>query len=187
MSKTNVKITGFTEMSKKLTTYIENVAKDQEMITDIGKHIVTQIRARTASGVDKEYKQPPITKGTIKRRESLMKAGNTPPSDLSRVLPRTSGLTLSGQLLNSLRFEINASLQFIRISIADFRRPYRGVRKEQLETKTNTEIKDDLESRGRKFFFLSDQLREQVQNILSRKIREKIRKAFRERNRLKLK
>ena len=169
MSKVKAKISGLDGITEKFKTFVKNAIKDEETLITTGKLIVDQIKKRTRGRQD-TYKEPKLKKSTIERRKALIKQGNS--SEFSE--PAQSNLTLSGQLLNALRFEINASKSLVTISLSDKRTPYKGAKGQDLENKTNSEVKRDLEARGFRFLFISDKLKSRLQDELKAQIRRQL-------------
>ena len=94
--KATVKITGLKQAKDNA---LNESKKDSKILETEGQFAADQIRNRTRARLE-EYKQDPITKGTIKRRESLIRSGNFLDERLTR--PKQSNLTLSGQLLKAI-------------------------------------------------------------------------------------
>lgn len=170
--KATVKITGIGQARDNALKFLNATKKDNEILNTEGKFTADQIRTRTR-GRQEEYKQNPITKATAKRRESLIKSGNF--LDERQTRPKQSNLTLSGQLLGAITYKINSAFSEIIIFLNPDRRPYKGTRGFDLENlKDNNEIKKDLESRGRKFLFLSERLRINLENRLVKELKRRL-------------
>lgn len=170
--KAVVKITGLGQAKDNALKFLNSTKKDSKILNTEGQFTADQIRNRTR-GRQEEYKQNPITKGTSKRRESLIKSGNF--LDERQTKPKQSNLTLSGQLLGAITYKINSAFSEIIIFLNPDRRPYKGARGFELENlKDNNEIKKDLESRGRKFLFLSERLRINLENRLVKELKRRL-------------
>jgi hypothetical protein len=170
--KTVVKITGIAQARDNALKFLNQTKKDSKILNTEGQFAADQIRNRTRGRLE-EYKQNPITKGTSKRRESLIKSGNFLDERLTR--PKQSNLTLSGQLLGAITYKINSAFSEIIIFLNPTRKAYRGARGFDLEnSKDNVEIKKDLESRGRRFLFLSDRLRTNLENRLVKELKRRL-------------
>lgn len=169
MKKINAQIKGIDSVTANLKRFLTEAIKDEQTLQAVAKEVVDQVQKRTRARLE-EYKQPKIQKTTVERRKTLIRQGNSSEfAEASR-----SNLTLSGQLLNSIRFATEKAKSLIRFSLSDFRRPYKGKRGQDLENKTNTEIKEELESRGFKFLFISDKLRARLQSKLKAEIRRQL-------------
>ena len=174
-NKTVVKITGTDKAKKNAVDFINQFKKSDDFLNVIGAEAVRQIQARTRSAgkVDPEYTQPELTKYTKEQREKLIRAGNSFDSKIVR--QNRSNLSMSGQLLNSIFYAISAASGEITLKINEFRKAYKGIRKAELELKQNNkEIKNDLESRGFKFFFISKKLAALLENKIAQELRRKL-------------
>ena len=169
MAKTKAEIKGLDIVSKNIKTFVSNVIKEEQILNELGKFSADEIRKRTRGRLD-TYKQEALSKPTIKRRETLIKQGNS--SEFSK--PRQSNLTLSGQLLDSITHKISQSTARITLFFKEGRRPYKGKKGQDLENKSNKEIVADLASRGREFFFISDRLKAQLESKLKAYLRQKL-------------
>lgn len=175
MSKTTVKITGTEQVKKSTTAFLKTLVDDDLILNELGQLTADQIRARVRSKgrVDDEYKQPDITKGTIEARKRLIKAGNA--FNQTIVKKQYSNLSMSGQLLDAIKYKISKVNGQVSLYIERFRRPYKGLRKAELENKSdNIQIKKDLESRGFEFFFISTKLQILLENKIAQSIRRKL-------------
>lgn len=169
MGKVKAKITGVDDVSAGLKRFLTQAIKDETTLKAVATDLVDQIQKRTQAKQE-DYKQPKLKKSTIERRKTLIKQGNSSAfADASR-----SNLTLSGQLLSSLRFAVESASSLIKISLSDFRRPYKGKSGQDLEKNTNSEIKTELESRGFKFLFISEKLTARLQSKLKAEIRRQL-------------
>lgn len=170
--KATVKITGLKQAKDNALKFLNESKKDSKILETEGQFAADQIRNRTRARLE-EYKQDPITKGTIKRRESLIRSGNFLDERLTR--PKQSNLTLSGQLLKAITYKVNSAFSEIILFLNPTRRAYKGARGFDLENlKDNNEIRKDLESRGRKFFFISERLRTNLENRLAKELKRRL-------------
>jgi hypothetical protein len=127
---------------KKLTT-------QKKLGKEIGTYLVTEIQrtARNGKVVDEEklVQNPALLEKTIKRRKKLIKAGN-PKGEKYRA--NKSNLTLTGQLLNSIRYTFKEGV--LTIFVKKKRRPYKGVRGKLLKNDaTNQDIIKGQAEKGR--------------------------------------
>lgn len=167
-----VKIRGIPEARDNLLKAINKAVKDSGFLNDLGEETANQIRNRTRARLE-EYKQPDITEYTKDARERLIRAGNA--YDQAIVKKNRSNLSMSGQLLEAIYYRINQAEGSWTILIKSARNAYRGIRKAQLENKkNNNEIKDDLEARGRRFFFISEKLRLNLESRIAKALRRSI-------------
>jgi hypothetical protein len=169
MAKTKAQITGIKESGDKLRQFLQSAIKDKDVLEELGTFSSSEIKKRTTARLE-EYKQPDIEETTIKRRKSLIEQGNK--SEFARA--NRSNLTLSGQLLDAIKYRINQSKALITIFLSDERRPYKGKSGQDLEAKSNNQIKKDLEAIGRKFLFISERLKTQLESKLKLSIQKKL-------------
>lgn len=170
--KATVKITGLGQARDNALKFLNTTKKDSKILETEGQFAADQIRSRTRGRLE-EYKQDALTKGTIKRRDSLIRSGNFLDERLTR--PKQSNLTLSGQLLRSITYKVNNAFSEIILFLNPTRKAYRGARGQNLENlKDNNEIRKDLESRGRRFFFISEKLHINLENRLVKDLRRKL-------------
>lgn len=172
--KTVVKISGVKEARDSAIAFLNKEIKDREFLDPVGQTAADQLRnaVRSAGRTDPEYVQPSLSDGTIERRKTLIKQGNS--FDPKIVNPKRSNLSLSGQLLDSISFRINESINTVVLFLKKQRSPYKGKKGQALEYKDNVEIKNDLEKRGFKFFFISEKLNTLLENIITQQLRRKL-------------
>lgn len=170
--KNRITIRGIPEAKDNLLKQINNAVKDPSFLSDIGQIAVEQIQSRTQSRLE-EYKQPELKESTKKIRERLIRAGNSFNPNI--VKKNRSNLSMSGQLLGALYFTVNQYLSVVRIMLRNPREAYYGIRKDRLENlKNNNEIKEDLEARGRRFFFISEKLKLNLESRIAKALRRSI-------------
>jgi hypothetical protein len=172
VAKSKATLTGISQAKNSLMKFVKDQFSSKDFLTDIGDTAKEQIKNRTRAGLE-EYKQLEVTEGTIKRRKSLIKSGNSFDSKI--VKASRSNLSLSGQLLESIITKANTLQSLVILSLEKSRKPYKGVKGQDLENKkTNSQINKDLEDRGRFFLFLSDKLKSQLESKLSQLLRKKL-------------
>lgn len=188
--KTSVTIKGIGQAQANALKFLNNTIKDRKILDEIGSDLVFQIQARTTAGLE-EYKQDPITESTIVSRELLADVNSL--NQFAK--PKRSNLTLSGQLLGSIRHRANIVANEIVLFLD--KRNYKMLpptkesiarvagskpkKKQGLyyaighlimqkppKLLSNTQIKSDLESQGRRFLFMSEKLKFRLEkNITS--------------------
>lgn len=172
MAKNKVVIRGIPEARDSLLKAINSAVKEKSFLDSLGKETANQIRNRTRGRLE-EYKQDDLTAYTKETRERLIRAGNA--FNPAIVKKNRSNLSMSGQLLGAINYRINQAQGSWTIFIESARQAYRGIRKQQLENKkNNNEIKDDLETAGRKFFFVSDKLKLNLESKIAASLRKSI-------------
>lgn len=170
--KATVKITGIDKARDAALKFLASTKGDKSILNELGQVASDQIRGRTRSRLE-EYKQPPLKPATIDRRKALISYGNFVSEKVSK--PSQSNLSLSGQLLDAVKYRINVAEATVTLFVERFRLPYAGKRKPYLENKKdNVEIKDDLEKAGRKFFFISDKLQAQLESRIAAALKKKL-------------
>jgi hypothetical protein len=194
--KTSVSIKGVGQAQASALKFLDNIKKDKLVLDKIGEELSFQIKSRTAAKLD-EYKQKPLAESTIVSREILTISNNL--DQLTK--PKTSNLTLSGQLLSSIKNRTVAASSEIIIFLMAGRTKLRKPTIEQIkqiaktkskkkqsiyyaigtlianskdENKTNVQIKNDLEDQGRKFLFMSAKLQTLLENKITTQIRKQL-------------
>lgn len=181
--KTSVKITGVSQARDNILKFLNNTIQDKQVLNELGQVAADSIRNRTRAGME-EYKQKPLSKTTQERREALIPKNSF---DDKIVKPKRSNLSLSGQLLESISFRINNAQALVTLFLYKPRLPYNGTKKSALKNdKDNVQIKNDLESKGRKFFFISEKLNAQLENRITQALRRKLAQYNRLRRKLSL-
>ncbi len=196
--KASVKITGVSQARDSALKFLSQSVKGKELLNKLGQEAADQIRNRTRGRLE-EYRQKEITEVTKAVRQVYLENFGG-KGDLSR--PKTSNLTLSGQLLDAIKFRVNESAANITIYLEDSRfvNKLTKTRKEiiqatkfgknkeknkllgiaasiladQKPSKSNKEINKDLESRGRKFFFLSPKLNALLESKIADELRRQL-------------
>lgn len=172
--KTSVKITGIAEARDSAIKFLNDSISNDEFLKQVAEQTIDQIQKAVRSGgrTDPAYFQPPLSDSTIERRKTLIKQGNS--FDPKIVNPKRSNLSLSGQLLDSFQYRTNKALSTIVLFLNKSRKPYRGVKGQELENKDNVQVKNDLEKRGFKFFFVSEKINTLIENFITKELRRKL-------------
>lgn len=171
-SNNKVVIRGIKSAQDNLLKAISKAVTEPNILDEIGKVAVSEIKSRTR-GRQLDYIQPELKESTKNTRERLIRAGNAFSSRIVR--KGQSNLSMSGQLLDALYHRISRTRGIISILIRSPRQAYRGIRKATLENlKNNNQIKDDLETLGFKFFFISKKLQTNLEARLARALRRSL-------------
>lgn len=172
--KTVVKITGVNQARTNALEFINKQSKDPDFLKGLGEEAAFQIASavRSKGRTDPAYFQPPLEDSTIERRKTLIKQGNSFNAKI--VTPKGSNLSMSGQLLDAIKSRVNYSISTIVLFLKPQRSPYKGKSGQPLESKTNNEIKKELESKGFRFFFLSDKISILLENLITKQLRRKL-------------
>jgi hypothetical protein len=203
--KATVKITGVSKARDNALKFIKAQQGNSAILNDIGQTAADQIKMRTRARLE-QYKQDDIAESTVIGREILAEANNT--NEFSQ--PKRSNLTFTGQLLNSIKYKVIASAGSVSLFLSDFRTKLKIPTKEQIKKvantkgkkkrsyyyaignlirknpqtqKSNSDVNKQLESKNRKFLFLSDKLI----TLLEAKIKSQLRKQLTLYNRIKRK
>ena len=168
MAKVSIKNLDF--ILKNIDKVFKTTLSDGSMFKEIAKFAQNRIVDQTRAGRDldpdnKSGKQPPLSEGYIKYRERVKKGQEPVKPSPAFFRPKFSNLTLTGQLLNSVKNFINIPESEITI------RPT-GIRDDGL---TNVKLTSDLRDRGRTFLGLDEKgkkvIRRKVLDVLRRNIR----------------
>jgi hypothetical protein len=172
LAKNEVKITGTKEAQDNLLKEIRNAVTDERFMRELAEEAIDQIKKRTR-GRQEQYKQDKLEKSTIGARKRLIERGNA--FDPAIVRAETSNLSMSGQLLNSMRYKLDEFRGIITLFINPDRELYKDATlQETIDKKDNIEIKEELEKRNRKFFFISDRLKANLQNRIADGLRRSL-------------
>jgi hypothetical protein len=172
MMMAKVRFTNFKQVFDNITTVFEDTKKSKEMLNAIGKLIRDRIKTETQKGkalpvINQDGsagRQPPLSREYIKQRVQI-KDGDTQvePSPLMR--PRKSHLTLTGQLLESLDYDIDRSKGEVVVKPTGKRD----------DGKTNVEVTEDLATRGRTYLGLDNKGIDRVRQLVIRELNRNIR------------
>lgn len=99
-----VKITGINEVQKKIESTFKKVRESQSLLTEIGEFTVSRIAgdARRGKPLNKKRSFPALKKTTVAIRDALAKTNSVHPV----FKPSRSNLTITGQLIDALKFVI---------------------------------------------------------------------------------
>lgn len=194
--KAQVIITGVGSAQKNAIKFLYDSVKDRKLLQSLADDLKLQIQKRTTAGLD-EYKQKPLTESTIISRELLLDVNS--PDVFTK--PSRSNLTLTGQLLGSIRSKVDLASFNIVLFLTETRYKYLPPSKEAITrvaaskpkskrgfyhaigelmlqkpptNKSNKEIKEDLEKQGRRFLFMSAKLQAQLEKNLTTQIRKQL-------------
>jgi hypothetical protein len=153
------------------TKILNNLKQDPELQTTIGQLVVDDIKLQTRKGfsIVRNAKFKPLTNEWVEKRKQI-KA--TPGQRISEVYsPKRSNLSLSGQLIDSVRFSIG---KVIRIFADGERTPYQYTIEKKVNgkktkiTKTiessvdNAELSEYVSEQGRPFIGFRDKVRRNI-------------------------
>lgn len=175
-----VKITGVKKVGDNLKKIVAAAVSDREHLESLAVVVQKSIVGNARSGKDPDgNKFKPLSDSWIERKSKLSKVNNT--SEFYR--KRKSNITFTGQLLDSFKYKVVQATLTINFFFDGFRKPYKGLRKEALETPaTNKQLASEIEQ-VRPFVFVGDKTRDILVNLIRRKIRQQLTN-FRKLNRL---
>jgi phage gpG-like protein len=175
----DVKISGKDSLKDSIKKRLKD-ALDKSLLKEIGQEIVTdiQVNARRGYGIKdgKQIKLDPLADSTIKHREYLDRAGNAKARPFKDDF---SNLSVSGQLIDSVNYEVNGNS--IEIGASGTREPYRKLNwmPSLAERPTNKEL-SQIHHRGNPAKNLPARpfigLRSEMMARIIIKIRERIRR-----------
>lgn len=167
---TKVRIKNLKSVFNAIDKVIKDTVQNQSMYNDIAKFAETRVVQQTRAGKDLTSsedgdKQPELSEGYIKFRNRVKSGKTDIKPDPQFFRPRSSNLTLTGQLLKSIRGTIVKSKRQVVVEPT-------GNRDDGL---TNKEVASDLAKRGRTFLGLDkigiQRIRRIVLDVLRRNIR----------------
>lgn len=143
-------------------------------LDDIAKRVVLAIQTKTRLGVspvtDKKLK--PLTENTIERRKLLSRYNKTH----EMFSPERSNLTLTGALVDAIRYEFRTREQKIMFSLPGTHPGYSTGKGKRTATVPFSIILRGQREMGRDFLGLSDKMRKtlllEIRRLILRKIRE---------------
>lgn len=165
-----------TKVAEKISQ-VEGATKGDQLLGEIGTELLldTQARARTGKGFtadtvkvfgSKRTNLPGLAQSTVSSRESVASRNPTP----AFYRKNKSNLTLTGQLLDSLRLFIKRGVIIIRPD--GERRPYKTGRPSKAKTPPNNEeLSTFLEEKGFYFLGIDDKSLKKIKTISTRFIR----------------
>lgn len=176
MAKARARIKNLRSVFNAIEKVFNDTVQEDKMLNDIGKEIVKRVKTQTQIGNDlkNEDKQPSLSDGYINYRSRLRqgKVENTSVKPSKLMQPERSQLTLTGQLLESLKYEIDKRKATITMEPTGTRKPT----KRKNDITTNKELTLDLAKRGREYLGLDktgvENIRQKVLRVLRRNIRK---------------
>jgi hypothetical protein len=172
--KTSVKITGVREVGQAIQKAINVVKLDDSLFKDIGEYTVKNIVGSARLGQDPDKKAlANISNSWDKRRKRLATVNQT--DEFFKPSVKRSRLTFTGQLLKSFTFKYNKTALSLSFLFAGNRKPYKGIRKPNLDgLSTNAELAEEIE-KDRPFVFLGEKMRESIKSKITNSIKRGLR------------
>lgn len=163
------KIKNLKSVIKNMEKVFESTKESKRALDDVGEFITDRIVKETRKGKDlvNETRQLPLSDGYKKWRRKV-KSGDSSvePSPIMR--PNVSHLTLTGELLDSLKYSIKKSKGLITIEPTGKRE----------DGKSNANVATDLANRGRVFLGLDKRGVKRVRRLFLDELRRNINKFF---------
>jgi phage gpG-like protein len=131
------------KLGYQIRSEINKVIQDQGFMNEIGQEIVDDIKLNTRRGMgiknNKSYPLAPLETSTIKTRDYLRRGGN------ARARPYAdefSNLSVSGQLIEALKYSIGKSGELIVEVANTLRKPYKTLKGRDIKSEpiTNAEL-----------------------------------------------
>lgn len=169
MKKFNVKYDPY-KHSKQFKKKFEKFLESDKWKDEAAELAITKIKGETRLQrfIGTGNKQPSLSPQWIKRKKELAKT-NTRGTSYG---PSKSNLTLTGQLLNSLK-RVKSRYSVIIRAIGD-RQPYRTKNGRSGQAPTNSQLAKWLAEKGRLFIGYNDKLKVQI----VKKVKEHIRRSL---------
>lgn len=140
-----LKVKNVKRVFKNAKDVFKNVGKSKAFLEKSARFLKNRIQAQTRSGRDlvNDRAQPALSKNYVAYRESVMDgtSGDGVRPDKRFMVPSLSNLTLTGQLLKSMKYELRSRLRRFDIFVS-------GLRK---DGSYNSNVAKDLKDRGRVF------------------------------------
>lgn len=166
------KVKGLKALNKRLERLFKKDFVDQTLLEDVAKFSRDRIVAFTRSGrsLSTEDRLKALSEGYKSWRRKLAKGkvrGKKIKPDRRWFKPNRSNLTLTGQLLRSIRYKIFSKKRNIDVFATGKRR----------EGGTNKEVAKDVAENGRPFIGMDKKGEQQITEMVRRQIRREIEKA----------
>lgn len=127
-NNTKVTVSGFDKIKSDFKKFLDNTVQDKEFLEEIAKESTEQIKRQTRARLD-EYKQKDLSPVTVEIRRMLAKKnGQGAAFKDSR-----SNLTMSGQLLESLRYKVSQAARLITVYLDNERYKLLPISKSEAE------------------------------------------------------
>jgi hypothetical protein len=181
---------GLEKLSKDLVDTFNLIIQQQKLIKEIAETIINDIRYQTRRGksaIDGQRFKP-LSKSWIKTRKDIIDRGNAHPS----ASPKRSNLTLSGQLMDSMKYEKTGPGK-VKFYFDGDHQPYKSVYLKEFyrkvngrkslvktnrsgvrtigETIKNSDLATYVEQQGRPFFGVRPQIENRVVRLIIASIR----------------
>ncbi len=175
MAKVNIK--GIPQLSEALKKFInESLAKEEvlQRVGLIGRDAIIA-KTRTGKSLPTNGKQKALAPSTVKSRERLAKT-NAVQETFSA---KRSNLTLTGQLLESIKVLANTSKAEVVLVPKGARKPYVNKNgKPQKRTPTNEQVATYLAEKGFTFMGIDDPTKKQMVKAVKAFLRNEIKKSI---------
>ena len=169
--KTKAKITGLKNIEKSTLLALRQGVGSKEVLNDVGQYVTTNLIGNARQGKTNEGTSfDPISKSWIKRKAALADVNNTDEF----YKKNKSNLTFTGQLLRSISYRIYQGTLTLGIYFKGNRKPYKGIRKAELDgPATNAELAEQIE-KTRPFMFISEKMNKVLVNRVIRGLKRSL-------------
>jgi hypothetical protein len=178
MAKVKVNRDSITQKVSGFVKRLEGETKREELLTQIGNEVIKDIQRETRSRRgfkskeearvfgSKRTKLPDLAESTIENRRSIARREQTQAT----YSDKRSNLTLTGQLLDSLKMFISRGV--LKIRPDGKRRPYKTIKKSRAKRPpSNDELAVHLEDKGFIFMGIDDKSLKKIKTISIRFLR----------------
>lgn len=187
MAKTLVKVKNIDKVTANIKKVFNDVKREKTLLNDIGKFVTEKIVSEARKGNslegDVKHKLPELKQTSKNIRKAIAK--HAPELvDPQFFKANKSNITLTGQLLRSIKYVINRSSVFIVIggkrtkAIQSSSKKSRTRSSKKQEASTNDDVYKDLVSRGFGFIGLDEKGQKRVKKLVIDEFRRTIKKFF---------
>lgn len=162
-----VKIKNIKSVLRSVNKVFTDTRSSNKLLSEISEFSIKRIQQETRKGKDlvRDGSQPDLSDG-YKRWRRKVKRGESKVTPASFMRPNLSHLTLTGQLLDSLKAKIDKAKGFITIQPTGNRD----------DGESNAEVASDLKDRGRVFLGLDKRAVESIRKLFIDELRRNIKK-----------
>lgn len=175
-----VRVKNLDRVFSKIFTVLK-LTRNEDLMREMGAFSKDRIFKMTKSGKSIFWPAAKAINGlkevTKKIRKSWAGKGNQVGSYFS---PNRSNLTMTGQMLDALKYKYTRGSNKVNIFIEDSSRPVKGpvLRGKKPENLTNAQVARRVAANGRPFMGMDDLGKRRLIQLAKRKLRDEIKKEF---------
>lgn len=175
-----VRVKNLDRVVAKIFTVLK-VTRNQELMRDIGEFSKDRIFKMTKTGKSIFHPSAKTLKELswlyVKVRKWWKGKGKPAGAYFS---PQRSNLTMTGQMLDALKYKYTRGSNKVNIFIEDSSRPVKGpvLRGKKPENLTNAQVARRVAANGRPFMGMDDLGKRRIIQLAKRKLRDEIKKEF---------